>query len=77
MRTTPTAVLEVILNLPPLHIHIQGNGRNVQTYAEGNSTKSNSRDGVSKLAKELKADPIIGMPSDTMIPRYTLRKKYT
>lgn len=48
MRTTSTATKEVILNLPSLHIYMQGEAiGNVRTFKEGISTKPTAQNGIS------------------------------
>lgn len=79
MRTTPTAALEVLLNLPPLHIHIQGEARSVNHRLLQNQVSISQTHGTKyqRLIDELKADPLTGMPGDAMVQRYSFEKKYT
>lgn len=63
MRPTPTAAIDVILNLPPLHIYIPTCQLRGAIYR--------------RVAKEVEEDHITDMPSDSMIPKYTFKNIYT
>ncbi|XP_073978772.1 uncharacterized protein [Rhodnius prolixus] len=78
MRTSPTAALEVLLNLPPLHIYIQGVTRAVVVrLMEGQAPITVRHGGAyQELYEELEADPILGLPSDFMTPKYNFDKPF-
>lgn len=78
MRTTPTAAMEVLLNLPPLHIFIQKEARSIRyRLLQGHApiSQQHGSDHL-KLYEELRADPLLGMHSDSMIPRYSYEKNF-
>lgn len=76
--TAPTAALEVLLDLPPLHIFIQGEARSVVHRLMQGPTPISLQHGTEhqRLHLEMKADPILGMPTDTMVPRYNFNKNF-
>ncbi|XP_074027682.1 uncharacterized protein [Leptinotarsa decemlineata] len=78
MRTTPTASLEVLLNLTPLHLYIQGEARSVISRLTRGQMPISMLHGkrYNELNKELENDPIMGMPSDDMLPQYSFGKNF-
>ena len=62
MRTTPTASIEVLLNLPPLHIFIEGAVRATRHLLLKPRPPPIIGHGVDRLRmqQELEADPITG-----------------
>ncbi|XP_074031018.1 uncharacterized protein [Leptinotarsa decemlineata] len=78
VRTTPTAALEVLLRLPPLHIYIQREARLVTHRSMQRETPiSQSHCGeYLKLYNELKADPIPGIPVDNTVSQYNFQKDF-
>lgn len=78
MSTTPTAALEAILSLPPLHIFIQGEARAVNYRLMNGplqTSKQQSRR-FREIENELKANQILGKPSDVITVKYNFIRKY-
>ena len=78
MRTTPTAAMQVLLNLPPLHIFVRAEARSVRyRLIQGQPPITQSHGAEhQRLVKELKENPITGMPSDAMAIKYNFNKSY-
>ena len=78
LKTTPTAAIEVLLNLPPLHIFIQGEARSVMhrlIHNQQHVSKTHNADNR-KLIKELKTHNIMGQPIDATATRYSFHNKF-
>ncbi|XP_060516851.1 uncharacterized protein LOC132696179 [Cylas formicarius] len=78
MSTTPTVALEVLLNIPPIQIYKQGEARSAvyrllqgqSPIIGGHSTKHN------KLYLEVRADNVLGLPTDSTTPKYCFVNHY-
>lgn len=71
--------MNVLLNLPPLHIHIQGETRSV-TYRLAKSQpliiQSNTTD-YQKITGELEAAAFARMPRNAISTKFKFQKNYT
>jgi ribonuclease HI len=78
MRTAPTAALEALLNLTPLHLHIQGEVRvTIQRLLHGQGPVTCQHNSINlKLFSELKAHPILGMPEDVTLTIHDFDMKF-
>lgn len=78
MKRAPTNALEVLLDVPRLHLQIKGETRAV-TYRllQGQGQTSNLHEAkVTKLRSELQKDPILRMPVGALPPQYDFEKKF-
>lgn len=75
-RTVPTAALEVLLDLPPLYLQVQGEVRLVMhTLLQGQGPISKMHEGkVIWLCNKLQEDLFLGIPVDAMWPKYDYEK---
>ena len=78
MRTTPTATMEVLLNLPPLHTVVREKAMAYHLRATfcGRQTAAASAASNTALAPLLKANPIIGSGLDKMPKRYAFNRNF-
>lgn len=78
MKTTPTRAIEVLLNLPPLPIFIQGEARAVACRLSKGQQPISKLHGAAHLKQieELENDQILGMPSDRMLLKYSFEKNF-
>ncbi|XP_063381255.1 uncharacterized protein LOC134667773 [Cydia fagiglandana] len=77
MSSSPTAALEAILNLPPLHLHLELEARSSMLRIVG-ARRGNWLSQTLRLFKESVYDiPVLGMPSDTMSPKFCPLKLYS
>ena len=67
MKTCPTAAMEALLGLTPLHLHIkkEAAAAALRMQTEGN-LKPGNMVGHLKILREFQADPLTKMPSDSM-----------
>lgn len=76
VRTTPTATMEVILNLPPIHIYMQGTDRSTTyrlRYKQSPISKSHGTN-HRQVIDELKEVPLMGLSNDTMVQKFNLHR---
>jgi Reverse transcriptase (RNA-dependent DNA polymerase). len=74
MASTPTAALEVMLNLPPLHIVVEREAR-LAAYRLRNN--NDWRGGSHSRIKDTSmSEPILGMVSDKMVPKFHFHKPF-
>lgn len=79
MRSTPTAAIGVLLNVPPLHIHIQGEDRSVTYRLIQNQppiSHSHRADYPTPI-KNLKAGALTGLPNFAMVPKLNFERNYS
>ncbi|XP_063635033.1 uncharacterized protein LOC134805718 [Cydia splendana] len=77
MSSSPTAALEAILNLPPLHLHLELEARSSMLRTAG-ARRGNWLSQTLRLFKESVYDiPVLGMPVDTMSPKFCPLKLYS
>ncbi|XP_069357560.1 uncharacterized protein [Maniola hyperantus] len=77
MSTSPGAALEALLNLPPLFLYLMKEAR-MGMYRLISQGKVNW---LSKTLRDLQNSvleiPVLGMPSDTMIPKYNFQRSFS
>ena len=79
MSTTPSAAMEVMLSLPPLHIFVEACAMAVayrlnivgQWKAKGKIVGHNA------ISKRVGSNPILKMPCDHTSPKFVFEKLYT
>ena len=77
MSTTPTAALEVILNMSPLHLHIQQEAITAMQRLQKNKTwKSNPVIPHNNVQKLMDNIPLISAPCDRILKTYNFGKSY-
>lgn len=79
MKTTPTAALEVLLGVPPVHVMFEAEaqaGINGLLCNQQWKPKS-SNCGHVKKSWDMEHEPILQMGTDKMIPRYVYHKLFT
>ncbi|XP_061723681.1 uncharacterized protein LOC133529895 [Cydia pomonella] len=77
MSSSPTAALEAILNLPPLHLHLELEAKSSMLRIAG-ARRGNWLSQTLRLLRESVHDiPVLGMPSDTMAPKFCPHKLYS
>lgn len=77
MRTTPSSALEVLLDLPPLHLQIQKEARIFNYKLSTGESPHDCKLLNSRLSLEMGTDPILSIPfSDNMLVRYNFEKTF-
>ena len=79
MRTTPTAALEILLDLRPLWLHVQGEAMAscYRMAAQGTWGREDIDYGHSQLLKVMRGIvPISAFPSDLMLPQHRFNKGF-
>ncbi|XP_048478231.1 uncharacterized protein LOC125488794 [Plutella xylostella] len=77
IRSTPTAAMEAMLNLSPLHIHVQKEARSAMLRAaEGGRNRWHSAV-FSSLHRELLSTHAMAMPSDAMETEYCFSRLFS
>src|ERR1044072_996394 len=76
IRSTPTAAMETMLNLPPLDIYVRGEAR-IAAYrlSKTSNWKPHIGPGHTRIEK-LVTDPILEMGTDTINPRISYDKPF-
>jgi hypothetical protein len=79
MKTTPTAAIEVLLGLPPLHVIIEVEAQaGIYRLMCNQQWKPKSTNlGYTKKSRDMEHQPILQMGSDRMLPRYAYHKPFT
>jgi hypothetical protein len=79
MKTTPTAAMEVLLDLPPLHVMIEVEAQaGIYRLMCNQQWKPKSTNfGHTKKSRDMEHEPILQMGSDRMLPRYAYHKPFT
>ncbi|XP_028161440.1 uncharacterized protein LOC114353581 [Ostrinia furnacalis] len=77
-RTTPTAALEIILGLPPLHLALEVDARKALHRLKGAGLWSTSKPCTkhTRMGSDPQLDAIMDMGCDTMQPRYMFSKDF-
>lgn len=76
MRSSPTAAMETMLNLPPLDIFIKGEARMGAYRLNCNGNwKTQNHIGHTRIMNMI-ANPILNMGSDVMIPKFSYDKPF-
>jgi hypothetical protein len=79
MKMTPTAAMEVLLGLPPLHVMIEAEAQaGIYRLMCNQQWKPKSTDfGHTKKSRDMEHEPILQMGSDMMLVRYAYHKPFT
>jgi hypothetical protein len=79
MRTAPTAAMEVLLGLPPLHLQVEVEARisNYRLRCNDQWKPKSEGFGHAYMTQNMKREPILQMGSDKMIPRNVYEKPLT
>lgn len=75
LKSTATEVVEVIRNRPPLHTCIGTARSAADMFKQGPRSKSHTVDHY-KLIDEVKEALLTGLPTDVMVQKFDLDKKY-
>lgn len=74
-KSTPTAALEAMLNLPPLHLFIESEAiATLDRLATENRIKDTVHSRI--WLKTIEEDPTFNMPTDKIIPAFRFEKNY-
>jgi hypothetical protein len=78
MKTTPTAAMEVLLGLPPLHVVIEAAAQAgiYRLMCNQQWRPKSTNYGHAKKARDMEQEPILLMGTDRMIPRYEFHKPF-
>jgi hypothetical protein len=76
---SPTAALEILLGLPPLHLQLEAEARaGIYRLQCSDQWKPGSSRSVHVcITQDMEKEPILQMGSDKMILRYVYEKPYT
>lgn len=74
MRTVPTAALETLLNLPPLHIQVEIEAKSVGYRIKQSDLWKGGN--TPHMRIDFETQPIFGMISDKMLPRYSFQNRF-
>jgi hypothetical protein len=79
MRTAPTAAMEVLLELPPLHLQVEAEARisNYRLRCNDQWKPKSEGFGHEYMTQDMKKELILLMGSDKMIPRHVYDKPFT
>jgi hypothetical protein len=71
MRIAPTAAMEVVLELPPLHLQVEAEARigNYRLLCNDQWKPKSEGFGHAYMTHDMKKEPILQMRSDKMVPR--------
>jgi hypothetical protein len=77
-KTTPTAAMEVLLGIPPLHVVIEAQAQaGIYRLMCNQQWRPRSTNyGHAKKSRDMEQEPIILMGTDRMIPRYVFYKPF-
>lgn len=73
MTTTPTAAMETLLNLPPLHLVVKARALGGAYRMKINSVREHRREGHAAILREIDKNPILDMIPDKTAKTYTSR----
>jgi hypothetical protein len=78
MKTTPTAAMEVLLGLPPLHVMIKTEAQaGIYRLMCNQQWKPKSTNfGQTKKSWDMEHEPILQVESDRMLPRYAYQEPF-
>jgi hypothetical protein len=78
MKTTPTAAMEVLLGLPPLHVVIEAESQaGIYILMCNQQWRPKSTNyGHAKRSRDMEQEPILLMGTDRMTPRYVFHKPF-
>jgi hypothetical protein len=79
MKMTPTAAMEVLLGIPPLHVMIEAEAQaGIYRLMCNQQWKPKSTNfGHIKKSRDMEHEPILQKGSDRMVPRYAYHKPFT
>jgi hypothetical protein len=79
IKTAPTAVMEVLLGLPPLHLQVEVEAMIGNDRLRCNEKWKPKSDGFrhAYMARDMEKEPILLMGSDKMIPKHVYDKPFT
>jgi hypothetical protein len=79
IRTAPTAAMEVLLGLPPLHLQVEAKFRigNYRLHCYDQWKPKSEGLGHAYMTQDMKKEPILQMRSDKTIPRHVYGKPFT
>jgi hypothetical protein len=79
VRTAPTAAMEALLGLPPLHVQVEAEARVCNYTLRCNDQWKPKSEGFQHayMIQDMEKEPIIQMGSDIMIPKYVYDKPFT
>jgi hypothetical protein len=79
MRTAPTAEIEVLLGLPPLHLQLEAEGRAgiYKLYCNDQWRPKSEGFGHAYMTQGMREKPVLQMGTDKMIPRHVYGKALT
>jgi hypothetical protein len=78
MRTAPTAAMEVLLGLPPLHLHVEAEAeiRNHRLRCNEQWQPKYEGFGHAYMTQDMEKQPILQIRSGKMIPRHICDNPY-
>jgi hypothetical protein len=79
LRTAPTAAMEALLGLPPLHLQVEAEARigNYRLYCNDQRKPKIEGFGHAHIFRGMEREPILQMRSDKMTPKYVYDKPFT
>jgi hypothetical protein len=79
MRTAPTAAMEVLLGLPPVHLQVEAKAKigNYRLRCNKQWKPKTEGFGHADITQNMEKEPILQMGSDKMIPRHVYDKPFT
>jgi hypothetical protein len=78
MKTTPTAAMEVLLGLQPLHVTIEAEAQAgiYKLMCNQQRRPRSMNNGNTKKSRDMKQEPILLMETDRMTLRYVFHKPF-
>jgi hypothetical protein len=78
MRTAPTAAMEALLGLPPLHLQVEADAKagNYRLRCNDQWKPKSEGSGHAYMTQDMKKEPIRQIGSDKMIQRYVCDKTF-
>jgi hypothetical protein len=78
MRTAPTAAMDNLLGLPPLHLQVESKARIGNYRLRCNDQLKHKSEGFAHeyMTQKMKIEPILKMGSDKMIPQHVYDKPF-
>jgi hypothetical protein len=79
IKTAPSAAMEVLLGLPPLHLQVEAESMIGSYRLHCNEQWKHKSEGFghAHMARDVKKDPILQMVSDKIIPKHVYEKPFT
>jgi ribonuclease HI len=78
MRTAPTAAMEILLGLPPLHLQVEAEAKigNYRLRCSDQWKPKSKGFGHACITQDMKTEPMLQMGFDKMIPRHVYDKPF-